>query len=244
MDYDYLPQAQFKFDDLTRGNLVTDLEKAFSKSQNKYDCHDRARLFVSILEGFAESYHWFGKVMPEKQERRRERLLSIANHLESIVDQLNRLDDAASEYACFLSFNELVKLENPDHVTPDYWALDDMVACASFIESMPQTLTAFANGIKAAEKTLPLHSYNTSGKDANWYLAPPQLGTAIALERKFWEFGLKYTVTNTGLAAKCLQAIYSHAGIEVERVDYWLKQARDHKDSMHNLIKGQNKSEK
>lgn len=247
---DDLTRPPLKFDQLTKESLLARLKKAFEKSENKHDSVGRSELLISILEGFSESYHVFDQFKPEPQERRRDRLISIANHLKGIVDQLRMLDGAAAEYACFLSFNELLKLEKPDHVTPDTWTFDDMVACASFNDSLPETLTAFENGIRAAEKALPLHSYNTSGKYANWYSAPPQLSMALALERQFWEFGLKFTITNTGLAADCLRAIYKHTEIKADpddkfdRVDYWLKQARDHKDSMFNFMKIQKQPEK
>lgn len=244
MDTDDIPPQRLRFDELTRKRLLVSLRKAIAKNGDGQNCDERSELLVSILEGFSDGYHTFDKFKPESQERRRERLVSIAQNLEGIAEQLKKLDGAASEYACFLSFNELVKLEDPNHITPDTWNLADITACASFIDSLPQTLAAFAVGLRFAEKTLPLHSYNTSGMDANWYSAPPQLAIALALERQFWEFGLKYTVTNTGLAANCLQAIYSCAGIEVKRVDYWLKQARDHKDSMASLANRQKGQEK
>ncbi len=238
MDYEEdIPPQRLRFDDLTRGRLLERLRKAIIKSGNNYDCDRRSELLVSIFEGFSESNISLSRYALERQDRRRERLASIASHIEAIQMQLSLLDDAAKEYTCFICFNELIRAENPNHKTPDTYNLEDMLASASLNELLPQLLRAYSSGIKEAERSLPFHSNNQSGKDLPWYKVKPQLALALALEKAFFDHRIKYSTTLTGLAAECLRAIYSHSSFEVDRVDYWLKQAKDHHDSMASVVK-------
>ena len=58
----------------------------------------------------------------------------------------------------------------------------------------------------------------------------------MALEREFFKLKIKFIASNSSLAAECLRAIYILGGLNIDRVDYWLKQARDHYDSQMNFI--------
>ncbi len=62
------------------------------------------------------------------------------------------------------------------------------------------------------------------------------MSTAMAVEKLFWDEGLRFTTSNNGLAAECLRAVYQLGGLNIDRVDYWLKKAQDHFDSMTSIV--------
>lgn len=237
MDNDDIPPPRLRFDELTRRNLLARLRKAIIETGNSYDCDNRCELLVLVFEGLSYGYKSLSKHTIEKQERRRDRLVSIANHIDGIQTQLSLLDDAAKEYTWFVCFNELIRVDNPDHKTPDTYDIEDMLASASFSEMLPKLLSAYEKGIRESERTLPFHSQNQSGTALPWYMVNHQLRIAMEVEKIFFDNRLKFSITKTGVAADCLNAIYSLAGLNVDRVDYWLKQARDHKDSMASFVK-------
>ena len=55
--------------------------------------------------------------------------------------------------------------------------------------------------------------------------------TAIALERLVIENTIAFTSTENGFAAICLRGIFDLAGVECEKVSYWLKKAEDNPES-------------
>ena len=59
----------------------------------------------------------------------------------------------------------------------------------------------------------------------------PRLRTALCLERQIVERGIPFVTTETGFPAACLRAMFEIAGVEVEKVGYWLDKAARHPDS-------------
>ena len=229
------------FDKETRSILFEKLHNAFSLHSRLKQSQNISREvdeFIDCLECIADSIGFYRKYGVEKQQRRRERIESIANHLDGIIDQLKHLDRSAIEYVLMFVWNN-----PPDHI--DKCPPEMQIHLANRAENtafdivagktvMDELLTYSLN-IRNAAKTLPkclgdlpsLSRYERSP----FY---PQLGMSIELENLFYKYKIKFTVTNTGLAADCLREIYNLAGLQIDRVVYWLKSARESERSSKN----------
>lgn len=230
---------RLRFDRETRIRLSQKLHKAIAQQgrlKRPDDIEFETDVLIGCMEGFAEFIPSIKQLLPEKQQRRQERINSLASHVEGIVDQLKEIDSAALCYSLYSGLNEVAKKDNlPDSIKYDW---DFMLEVESIKNNENLgVLTAFALGLRKAARELPKHSLNASGKDYPWYAQGAELGTALALERLLFQNGIKFISSNSSLAAECLRAIYILGGLDIDRVDYWLKQAIDHYDSSINIHK-------
>ncbi len=90
------------FDSEIRSILAKKLNKAIT-SQNQFlsaeDIHSKVNEVIDSIELISNSIGFYRKFKIDKQHRRKERLESIANHLDGIIDQLTALDQPAIIYA-------------------------------------------------------------------------------------------------------------------------------------------------
>lgn len=228
---------ELRFDDTTRSNLSEKLRNAFEKSfpnrrseENEFEME----VTLKILEGYAYGIIQYQQIEPESQQRRRERIESLAVHIEGAIEQLKQLDSAALGFVVWRGNEEISKAEGMPNVFPSGDAATHEVYF--WRESNILTMTNFALGIRKAASELPLHAINRPAEELPWYALPKEMSTAMAVEKLFWDEGLKFTTSNNGLAAECLRAVYQLGGLNIDRVDYWLKKARDHSDSMTSCI--------
>jgi hypothetical protein len=224
------------FDKTTRDRLA----KLFSNAFKGRDLSpDEIELEVTVtlhtLEQYASAIPLYEQIQPESQQRRRERIESLAAHLEGALEQLKSLDSAALGFIAWRAKDEMSKTLGTPNDFPS--GLKAAIEAVSWREANISAITAFALGLRKSASELPQHSLNTSGKEYPWYSLPKELSTAMAVERLFWENGFRFTIANSGLAAECLRAVFQLGGLHIDRVDYWLKQARDHSDSMSSFNK-------
>ncbi|MBS0587934.1 MAG: hypothetical protein JSS37_08215 [Proteobacteria bacterium] len=217
------------FDKETRSMLFKKLHKAIVLQGNG-NCSDNVELLINEIIDRIEMCACYStlykKWAPGTQQRRRERIESIANHLDGIIDQLNKLDTEAIKYILMSAYR------NPPAYIGKY-SPDQLVILANRAENtawsifhndtVMNDLLAYASNFREAAKTLPMHKLDS-----------PEFGIAVELELLFRKYGIKFTVTNTGLAADCLREIYNLAGLQIDRVDYWLKRARDSEHPLKN----------
>lgn len=225
------------FDDTTRDNLSEKLRKAMEKTfpnRRPEDNDFEISVILRILEGYANGITRYQQIEPESQQRRRERIESLAAHIEGAIEQLKQLDSAALGFVAWRGFEEISKAEG----LPNVFSSGDAATHEVYFwrESNILAMTNFALGVRKAAAELPLHAINKPAEDLPWYALPKELSTAMAVEKLFWDEGLKFTTSNNGLAAECLRAVYQLGGLNIDRVDYWLKKARDHSDSMTSII--------
>lgn len=237
--YDYLywglskiSGKRLEFDSVTKEMLY---KRLFSALKDQYtdqsSLDDTVVVIIGSMCGFAEYIVGLEKSKPERQQRRQERINSLATHMEGIIEQIKALDSPALGYAIYRGYDEISK--DGDIPNPFEPGLDSILQAEITQDSKNiEILTKFALGMRKAVRDLPKHSLNTSGKDYSMYSQNVQLGPALALEDLFFRTGVKFTTSNSGLAAECLRAIYNLAGLDIDRVDYWLKRALDHPDSM------------
>ena len=77
-------------------------------------------------------------------------------------------------------------------------------------------IDALALGAQRASKNLPVSNYSS------------KYDAAFSLRQLFADCAIPFTIGETGFAAECFRAIFSLAGLEMDRVSYWLKMAPNH----------------
>jgi len=230
---------RLRFGKETRVRLSEKLHKAIvqqDRLKRPNDIEFEIDVLIGCMEGFAEFIPSIKRLLPEKQQRRQERINSLASHVEGIIDQLKEIDSAALCYSIYSGINETAKKDNLPNLIE--YGSDFMFKVEAIKDNENlEDLAAFALGLRKAARELPKHSLNASGKDYPWYAQGAELGVALGLERLFFQNKIKFIASNSSLAAECLRAIYILGGLDIDRVDYWLKQAIEHYDSSVNLHK-------
>lgn len=215
---------RLRFDEDTR-KAITDafLKECNDDRRSDEECKDGYEVFILVLEGFAEAIQSLNRLNPPRQQRRREQIVSIANGLDKALDQIAVLDTAALGFVLWRAFEELAKHHGESNpLIPGFNAMLEADKARSV--SMEE-MKRFTLGVRMAAKELPEHDYNVL------------LKIALAVERQFFDHGLKFTVSNTGFAALCLRSVFSLGGQKIDRVDYWLGKARESEESMSSLLK-------
>lgn len=237
VDSDCGINERLRFGKETRIRLSEKLHKAIVQQRRLKrpdDIEFETDVLIGCMEGLTEFILSIKQLQPEKQQRRQERINSLASHVEGIVDQLKEIDSAALCYSIYSGLNETAKKDNlPNSIE---YGLDFMFKVESIKDNENlEDLAAFALGLRKAARELPKHSLNTSGKDYPLYAQGAELGTTLGLERLFSQNKIKFIASNSSLAAECLRAIYILGSLDIDRVDYWLRQAIDHYDSSINF---------
>lgn len=176
---------------------------------------------LGLLEKYAEAIRELQKSQPERQKRRRERAESLVAHLEGAIDQLKALDDAALGYLSWRGFEEVSQVRGEPNEFPE--GIEACIKAFQWRETNIDALATFALGMRKAIDDLPQHPLNTSGKGYPLYAVPTELSIAMRIENLFSRQKLNFSVSDSGLAAECLRAVYQLGGLDIDRVDHWLK---------------------
>ncbi|SFF19578.1 hypothetical protein [Nitrosomonas sp. Nm166] len=224
-----------RLDSKTRKILSRKLKEAMQATFSEelpVDYDFEVLVMVGILERTAEGILWSQEIelRIENQQRRRERVESLAIHIEGAIEQLKQIDTAALGFIAWRGFEEISKAEGVPNEFPS--GMEAVMNAELWRESNISAMTNFALGIRKAIAELPLLPSRNEGKDTPLYALSKELSAAVMVERLFLERGLNFTISNSGLAAECLRAVYTLAELDIDRVDYWLKKARDRYDSM------------
>ncbi|HMV13091.1 MAG TPA: hypothetical protein PKD88_08345 [Nitrosomonas sp.] len=229
--------GRLHFDEITKARLYQLLSSAFKKKNSyNYNPDSEICLMISCFECFAEAIPESEKFLPEKQQRRQERINSLAAHIEGLINQIEALDSPALGYAIHRGCEEISNIRKI--ANPFQYSFDAILE-AEFLRDKNniKELKAFSLGLRKAAKDLPVHVGNTSGNNYPWYSQKSETAVALALEKSFFEAGIDFTTSNNGLAAECLRAIYDLGGLKIDRVDYWLGKAKNHRDSLFSISK-------
>lgn len=173
-------------------------------------------LFIAVLESFGTSSQ---TLRPERKHQDRKRALQkVANAVGKLADAVNEIDKDA---AAFLLYQVTRELEGDK--------ADELSAVAYFVKAdterpeLVEVLAAMHRAALSATRDLPVQR-------TNW----PQK-VALGIERQFWERGFVFARSETGFAAKTLEAVFTLAGMERSSLQYWVGQALDSEDSMASL---------
>lgn len=184
-----------------------------------------AEEFVDLIEGWADAYDQWQATRPEPQKNRERALGSVVNALEKLDQALAQLDsaalgflyakavDAAAEHGLQISEADDRIASMVDH------PLRAQVEAGELRHKMRKVLGVIVEATNKARDELP----KSDRIENDWRLAL----AAIPLKRLFLEHRIAFETTETGFAADALRAIFDLAGLDVEKVSYWLKKAAD-----------------
>ena len=212
------------FPALSRQMLAEKFIEELTKSRWTFDdVKDEAELFILRLESIASAIPSYKEIAPPLQEVRRNKLKTVARHVMALADLLKDIDSAALGF--FLHQTLLVieeKIGEVEHIE-NARALMDLAQDAK--DETLEWLTLISLGAQRSARNLPPMTFNF------------HLQTALAVERLFWDYGIPFTVTPTGMAGRCLSTIFEEADAEATSIAYWLRQARDNYESMASTMK-------
>lgn len=216
---------RLEFDPYTRAELEEEFKRQFNvgRTLSPSDIDFEAKVFIGTLQNYADGIPAFQRMKPPEQKRRREKVRALANTLEKLHEALTCMDSAALGFALWCGLREVESTGLGSNPLPP--GMPAVIEASVLRGDALPFLAAFSCGVQKAIKELPSHEFN--------FL----LKTALAVERTFFDYQLPFTVSNSGFAATCLRAVFKLGGLEIDRVDYWLTEARDSEDSMIALIK-------
>lgn len=187
-----------------------------------------ADVFVRTVEEWAKAIGLFEAITPDNQKERKRAMESVKASLTKLDQALAELDSSALGYwyghvvdALAKSVTQVSETENRLSSMLDN-PLRAAVEAGEFRQELREILKVVVEATTAATDTLP--KYDHTENDV-------RLKTAMRLERLIIEHGIPFNSSETGFAAICLRMMFELAGVEVEKVSYWLKKAEDHPDS-------------
>jgi hypothetical protein len=193
-----------------------------------------ADVFVRILQGWADGIEHSQNLVPDNQKSRERVFDSLGNAFAKLDQSLSELDSEALGYwyahvvdALAKSGIQLSSADNQLTSMLDH-PLRAVVEGGELRKDLRQMIKLIVQSTITAKESLP--KYDRVENDI-------RLRKAKALERLVIEHGLPFDTSETGYPAACLRAIFDLAGLEVEKVSYWLKKAEDDPDSFAKFVK-------
>ena len=209
---------KLRFTDETRKKIIDRFAEELLKANERYrDPRDEAEIFVLCLEGMAET----SLSTSGKQKQRKERLEAFANALDRLLDASFKADDTSIAYAIWRGLQEVCSL--PEFSDDDCTELAKhegmpIIAAAHRLQHHHKSaLSAFALGVRKSIPDLPpLDKCHTD-----------ELQTAKWIEEHLGRLNIPFSTSDTGLAGMSFLATMDLMGKDIQRAQYWLRQARD-----------------
>lgn len=186
------------------------------------------RVFVGTIESFADAILDLLIVEPPDQKARLRAIDSFINGVEKIDSALAEMDSSALGWLYAAAVDKLsgegVQVSTGDNniVSMRRHPLRAMVEAGEMRHELRKLALGVVSAAREARTSLP--KYERNENDA-------RLRTAKALERQIIDHGIDFVVTETGFPAQCLRSMFELAGLETEKVGYWLKKVADDPDS-------------
>lgn len=182
----------------------------------------QAATFARIVEGWIDAIPLFQAIAPEPQKARTRTLESVANALMKLDQSLGELDSGALGY-WYAKVVDTLALEGiqvsaaDDRITSmQEHPLRAVVEAGELRQALRKVFAVTVSATQAAKAELP--KFDRTESDV-------RLMTALQLERLVLEHQIAFETKESGFAAMVLQMIFEVAGIEVEKVGYWLGRA-------------------
>jgi hypothetical protein len=206
-------------DDLKRGFIAIRKERFGPDTPDSFLEGD-AEGFVSMLERYAQGMEQLAAAVPDKQKRRAELLASISKQAIRMAEVLEELDREALGWM-------LAKMDETGNLEKD--PLLATTRAEAQRQDLLKLLPDVSRAAQTASETLPSHNHKESA---------PKFLVAKQLEHTFWQEGMLdlFTPSKSGFAYRCLLEILALAGEDAGDPAYWIKQAREHAESMTLMI--------
>lgn len=187
-----------------------------------------ALVFVRVIESWAAAIDDFHSLTPDTQKERKRTFGSIGLSVMKLDQSLAELDSEALGYwyghvvdALAISGLRLSEADNRMSSMLNHH-LRAVVEGGELRKELRAVIGVIAKATECASEGLPKHNHAEND---------PRLMTAKALERLIIENGIPFDSTETGFAAITLRAMFDLAGLDIEKVSYWLKKVEDDPDS-------------
>lgn len=183
-----------------------------------------ATIFARIVESWADSIALFQAIAPKSQKTRTRALDSVANAFSKLDQSLAQLDSGALGYwyakvTDALESNDLDSYEpEPQRASMQSQPMRAVVEAGELRQSLRKAIAAIVEATKNAKSDLP--KFDHPENDV-------RLTTALQLERLIIEHQIPFETKESGFAAIVLRMMFDLAGIEVEKVGYWLNRASE-----------------
>lgn len=207
-----------------------ELRKAYRQAKNRelvpHEIEDSG--FVGIIEGFGDAILDFISIEPPDQKTRLRAIDSFANGVEKIDSALAEMDSSALGWLYATAVDKLsgegvqVSTGDGNIVSMRSHPIRAQVEAGEMRQELRKLAGAIVSAARDAQTSLP--KYERNDNDA-------RLQTVKALERQIIEHGIEFVTTESGFPAQCLRSIFELAGLDTEKVSYWLKKAADDPDS-------------
>ena len=217
-------EIKIRFPDLVRRNIKLQfLQKVIASETISRD--DEAEYFIICLEKVAESIQSYKDAEPPKHQTSKEKLNSIAQHLNTFADLLKGLDSAVLGHFVHCALLEREKRTGVS--LPELGQSEMMYTARDMREDILPMIKDFGLGSQIASKTLPINDFNFKEK------------IALHVERIFYEAELEFSVTDNGFSGLCLNSVFEYGNPSDKKptIKYLLKKAKDSEGSMSSLIK-------
>ncbi|SAK50741.1 hypothetical protein AWB80_01510 [Caballeronia pedi] len=182
------------------------------------DCvfQEDAEVFVSTLQQYAQSMDKIAAIVPDKQKRRVELLMSISKQTIRLAETLEQLDGDALGWLMAI-LDQSGELKN-----------DPQKAVTYAREGRRELMTLLpraSNAAVEAANTLPPHDFQ---------LSDPKFTVALSVERLFYDNVMLdlFVPSKSGFAYKCLTEVFALAKYDDGDPSYWIKKVREHETSL------------
>lgn len=189
---------------------------------------DEDELFVRIIEAQADAILDSQSIEVPDQKDRRRAIDSFVNAAQKLDTALDQLDSAALGWL----YGHIA-----DRLAPEGYQLSEADGRLASMLDDPLRAQVEAGHLRQQIRHL-VGVVTEAAAEAKKSLPPaertendPRLTTALCLERQIVERGIQFVTTETGFPAACLRAMFEIAGVEVDKVSYWLDKAAKHPDS-------------
>lgn len=212
--------TQEQRDDLVKGYKL-------ARKGAPFDLDHQARVFVSILEGYGDGVDQWQAIKTPDQKTRVRTIRSFINAVEKFDAALAGMDSAALGWLYAVVTDRLAAegvqvTDDRDVVSMRGHSIRAPVEAGELRAKLRRIAAAIVEAGDEACATLPKHEFVENDI---------RLKVSLWLERQVLEHDLEFDTSETGYPAQCLRAVLELGGIDVERVDYWLKKAAEHPDS-------------
>lgn len=207
-----------------------ELRKAYRQAKNRELMPDEIedRVFVGIIERFGAAIPDFISIEPPDQKTRLRAIDSFVNGVEKMDSALAEMDSSALGWLYATAVDKLssegvqVSTGDSNIVSMRRHPMRAQVEAGEMRHELRTLAGAIVSAARDAQTSLP--KYERNDNDA-------RLQTVKGLERQIIEHGIEFVTTESGFPAQCLRSMFELAGLDTEKVSYWLNKAADDPDS-------------
>lgn len=195
---------------------------------------DEEEVFVRTIEAFADAILDFQVIEPPDQKVRQRAIDSLIAGVEKMDSALAEMDSGSLGWL-YANIVDRLSIDDGVQISPGDSEVASMrrhpmraqVEAGELRSSLRKLASTVITAARESQSSLP--KFDRIDNNV-------RLKTSKALEELIVRHGMKFVVTETGFPAHCLRSMFDLAGLECEKVGYWLKKAADDADSYARFV--------